>query len=178
MHGPVLPIQPPRRARSDVGDSRAVDSTHGGRGGIDEPTPGNGHAADSPPAGGEGNKVLSEDSFYRVAVQKIMEKERLDDTGIGDAHGDGGGAGGVGVGGGGSSGGVAKSGGIRSSGRRRPRDEARKGAADAMVFGSPRGAMAGRQGRRKVKQTCDVLLNRVSKATAVCNMSRIETAHR
>lgn len=150
LHAPVRPIQPPRRARSDVGDSRAIDSAHGGsiasqsgggrRRRSDEPPPGNGNA-DSPPPG-QGNNLLSEESFYRVAVEKIMERERLG-AGSGDGHGDNGHASG--------SGGGDKRGGSRGCRTRRTYDEARKGGvADSMGFASLRGAVAGRPGRRKV----------------------------
>lgn len=146
---PVCPFQPPRRARSDVGDSRAVNSTHDGgivspsggerRQGHDEPALENGDA-DSPTAAAEGNKLLSEDSFYRVAVEKIMERERLG-AATSERHGDCGSASGSGGG---------KSGGIRGGRRRRPHGEDTNGLADPMLFASPRGALPGRLGKRKV----------------------------
>eukprot|EP00903_Cladosiphon_okamuranus_P012004 g11271.t1 len=140
------PKEPPRRARSDVGDTRAVASTHAGgvvspsgrgrRQRDDEPTRGGGEA-DSP-AAAEGNKLMSEDSFYRVAVKKIMERERLGAQ-ISEGHGHDGCARGSG----------GRSGGIRNGDRRRPHDEDRRGFADRMVFASPRGGVSGGPGRRK-----------------------------
>ncbi|CAM9298236.1 unnamed protein product, partial [Hapterophycus canaliculatus] len=83
----------------------------------------------------EANAHLSEDSFYRVAVEKIMEKERLS---VGEA-GDGGG----GDGGGGDEGRQS-----RHTGRRHGR--ARKcAAADPSILASPRGVSTGRRSRRK-----------------------------
>lgn len=155
LHAPVRSFQPPRRARSDDGDSQvperggiASPSGGGRRARNDDPPPGSGNA-DSSAAGGEGNNLLSEDSFYRVAVEKIMERERLG-AGAGDGHVDEGCA---------SGGGGEKSGSSRSSGKRRPHHEARQSSSDPMVFASPRGAVADRPGRRKVNLcTIQILL--------------------
>lgn len=158
LHAPVHPTQPPRRPRSDVADNRViVDSPNGGgivppsgggrRRREGDPRPGNG-GADSP-AAREGNGLLSEDSFYRVAVEKIIERERLGAE-ISDEHGDGRVSGG--------SGGGGKSGGSRNSSKRRTQDEARKGVVDPTVFASPRGAAPDRPARRKVKIMCDAQL--------------------
>lgn len=104
----------------------------------------------TPVVAAEANNDLSEDSFYRVAVEKIMEKERL---GVA-SHGLIGGSGSGGDGGDGGDGGKSGAG---SSGRRRiscsgrSHDRSRKGAAAGpLLLHLPRGAAAGRRTRTKV----------------------------
>lgn len=104
----------------------------------------------TPVAVAEEHNNLSEDSFYRVAVEKIMEKERL---GVA-SHGL---LGGGGSGGDGGDGGDGWKSGAGSNGRRRTscsgrsHDRSRKGAAvDSPLSHLPRGAAAGRRTKTKV----------------------------
>ncbi|CAB1119671.1 unnamed protein product [Ectocarpus sp. CCAP 1310/34] len=151
---------PPRRARSHAGEEGHADRTGDG-GGIVSMTANDGRQSregESSPDGGnhvtpvvaaEENNDLSEDSFYRVAVEKIMEKERL-----GVASHDL--LGGSGSGGDGGDGGDGEKSGAGSSGRRRTscsgrsHGRSRKGAAaGSLLFHLPRGAAAGRRTRTK-----------------------------
>ncbi|CAM9181163.1 unnamed protein product [Ectocarpus fasciculatus] len=149
---------PPRRARSHAGDEGHVDKAGNGGGIVlmttnarrqqreGETFPGDENDV-APVVAAEANNSLSEDSFYRVAVEKIMEKERL---GIA-SHGL------LGVSGGdGGDGGDGGKSGAGSNDRRRTRcsggshDRSRTGAtADSLLSHLPRGAAAGRRTRAK-----------------------------
>lgn len=94
---------------------------------------------DDPALAADADVNLSEDSFYRVAVETIMEKEKL---GVDEVGGNGG------SGSGGENGGDE---GRRSRGQGRRHGRARNGAAtDPLMFASHRSVAAGRRARRKV----------------------------
>ncbi|CAM9311621.1 unnamed protein product, partial [Ectocarpus sp. 13 AM-2016] len=151
---------PPRRARSHAGDEGHADRAGDGGGFVSmtangrrqkregEISPGGGNHV-TPVVTAEANNDLSEDSFYRVAVEKIMEEERL---GVA-SHGLLGGSGSGGDGGDGDDGGksgAGSSGSRRTSCSGRSHGRSRKGAAaDPLVFHLPRGAAAGRRTRTK-----------------------------
>ncbi|CAM9798264.1 unnamed protein product, partial [Ectocarpus sp. 12 AP-2014] len=151
---------PPRRARSHAGDEGHADRTGDGGGIVamaandrrqkkeGETSPDGGNHV-PPVVAAEANNDLSEDSFYRVAVEKIMEKERLGVASHGLLGGSGSGGGG-GDGGGGGKSGAGSRGRRRTSCSGRSDDRSRKGAAvGPLLFHLPRGAAAGRRTRTK-----------------------------
>ncbi|CBJ29331.1 expressed unknown protein [Ectocarpus siliculosus] len=151
---------PPRRARSHAGDEGHVNRTGDGGGIVSmtanerrqktegETSPDGGNHV-TPVVATEAKNDLSEDSFYRVAVEKIMEKERLGVASHGLLGGSGSGGGG-GDGGDGGKSGAGSSGRRRTSCSGRSHDRSRKGAAAGpLLFHLPRGAAAGRRTRTK-----------------------------
>ncbi|CAM9988068.1 unnamed protein product, partial [Ectocarpus sp. 8 AP-2014] len=151
---------PPRSAKSHAGDEGHVNRTGDGGGIVwmpanerrqkteGETSPGGGNHV-TPVVAAEAKNDLSEDSFYRVAVEKIMEKERLGAASHGLLGGSGSGGDG-GDGGDGGKRGAGSSGRHRTSCSGRQHDRSRKGAAAGpLLFHLPRGAAAGRRSRTK-----------------------------